>query len=271
MNNEPIWLKDIWQIENIAEYKVHFAKWDQREQPLDVWVRSRSAWKGWQEYRPGNNAFNREYIFSLMDFYREEDIWLFGGVFRVTARHDDRYEVKLTCHGEKFIGRLKLQSSYRKRSTRVKFENHYDDFQVQELLRESYSGQAFPGYANIDLSFNELEGIVKNQRIDWKSPLENIKGIYMITDTQTGKRYVGSAYSDGGVWSRWCQYAATGHGGNKQLVQVLRKNKKQYCRDNFRFFLLEDHPMDILPKDITKREEFWKEILLTKGKHGYNS
>ena len=64
---------------------------------------------------------------------------LFGGVFHVLARHQDRYDIELTELSRPFIGRLKLRSSYRSRATRVNFENHYDDLEVLEILCESYS------------------------------------------------------------------------------------------------------------------------------------
>ena len=48
--------------------------------------------------------------------------------------------------GKGFIGRLKLRSPYRGRTTRANFENHYASFEVQEILREAYSGRQFPGY-----------------------------------------------------------------------------------------------------------------------------
>ncbi len=139
-DGEAILLKDIWPIKNPRDYKVHFGRWNGRHQPLDEWVKDRSRWVGWQEYRPNNNAFNRPYIFSLMRFYHEKDVWLFGGVFHVLARHQDRYDIELTELGRPFIGRLKLRSSYRSRATRVNFENHYDDLEVLEILCESYSG-----------------------------------------------------------------------------------------------------------------------------------
>ena len=60
-----------------------------------------------------------------------------------------------------------------------------------ELLPESYSGQSFPGYDEIDVSFDEFETLVRNNRLDWKSALENVKGNYLITDISTGRRYVG--------------------------------------------------------------------------------
>lgn len=191
---ETILLRDIWQIENPTDYKVHFGRWNDWEQPLDAWVKDHREWQGWQEYYPGRNDFNRKFIFSLMDFYHEEDSWLFGGVFEVTARHlGERYEVALTDIGAPFIGRLKLRSPYRSRPTRVKLENHLGTFIVSELLREPYTGRQFPGYEGVHLSFGELESIVRNERADWKSALSSVKGVYLVTDRHTTKRYVGSA------------------------------------------------------------------------------
>ena len=93
---EAITLTDIWPIENPKDYKIHFGRRNTVAQPLDEWVRDQSLWVGWQESRPKYDAFNRPYIFSLMDFYHETDVWLFGGVFRVLSRHQDRYDVELT-------------------------------------------------------------------------------------------------------------------------------------------------------------------------------
>ena len=263
-------LKDIWPFKNVKDYKVHFGRWNGEHHPLDLWVGDQSEWQGWQEYWPGRDEFNRPYIFSLMDFHRESDAWLFGGIFRVSARHEESYEVELMEIGKSFIGRLKLGSSYRGRSPRVNFENHYDTFEVLEVLREPYSGQPFPGYEYIDLPFRELETLVRNNRTDWKTALENVHGVYLITDTSTGKRYVGSAYGDQGIWSRWAEYTASGHGGDAEL-QELVKPDLDYPRKHFRFALLEYRAASTPEDVILKRETFWKEALLTRGKYGLNS
>ena len=42
----PILLKDIWSIDNLTDYKIHFARYNQRSQPLDVWLRSKTEWQG---------------------------------------------------------------------------------------------------------------------------------------------------------------------------------------------------------------------------------
>jgi hypothetical protein len=153
----PILLRDIWPIENPREYKIHFARWNQQSQPLEVFARDRREWQGWQEFRAGRDHFNRPLIFSLIRFYHEQDTWLFGGVYRVTARHADRCEVELTDQGASMIGRLKLYHLYRTRATRAVLERHHGGFEVQEILREPYSGRTFSGFDDIDLSFEGLE------------------------------------------------------------------------------------------------------------------
>ncbi len=212
-----ILLWDIWPISQTEQesYKLHFARWNAENQPLEVWVRDKREWQGWQEYKPTRDEFNRPFIFALAHFYHEPDTWLFGGVFRVLQRHADRYEVELTEQGAGFIGRLKIRSTYRERATRVKLEGYYSNLEVREILAEPYSGRSFPGFEDIDLSFEELEALVRNSRADWQGALGSVKGIYLVSDTKMRKRYVGSAYGEHGIWARWCEYVATGHGGNR--------------------------------------------------------
>jgi hypothetical protein len=48
----PIMARFVLQIENLSDYKVHFAKWNGGHQPVDVFTRDRREWQGWEEYRP---------------------------------------------------------------------------------------------------------------------------------------------------------------------------------------------------------------------------
>lgn len=41
------------------------------------------------------------------------------------------------------------------------------------------------------------------------------------------------------AWSRWCEYVASGHGGNVELRALVSDPTLDYCRTNFRFALLE--------------------------------
>lgn len=51
----------------------------------------------------------------------------------------------------------------------------------------------------------------------WKTALREWRGIYFIFDASDGKGYVGSAYGSDNILGRWRDYAASRHGGNKQL------------------------------------------------------
>lgn len=265
-----IQLSDILQIENLIDFKVHFARWNGDSQPLEVLARDQGEWIGWQEYYPGRNGFNRPHIFALAQIWYETDAWMFGGVFDIIDRLPDKYVVRPSELGRGMIGRLKLASGYRGRTTRTNLENHYETFEVIEILRSAYSGRPFPGFDLIDVSFDELETIVRNGRIDWKSSLENIKGVYLITDRCTGKRYVGSAYGEGGVWSRWCGYIYSGHGGNAELRALVTNPDLDYCRSNFQFCLLEAISSKNTDEKVLGRESYWKIALFSRGPAGLN-
>lgn len=61
-------------------------------------------------------------------------------------------------------------------------ETVYDRLSVCEVLREPYSGEFFCGYENVSQDFSMLEVIYKNERTDWKTALENVKGVYVVAD-----------------------------------------------------------------------------------------
>jgi hypothetical protein len=142
---------------------------------------------------------------------------------------------------------------------------------VSEILPEPYTGEAFCGYDQIDIGFSRLSQIIRLQRLDWRTALENAKGIYLITDTSTGKRYVGSAYGDTGVWSRWECYIDNCHGYNDELTELIRSRGPAYARRFFRFALLEHFSMKADDLFVIRRESYWKDVLLSRSKYGYNA
>ena len=112
---------------------------------------------------------------------------------------------------------------------------------------------------------------MNHQRMDWKTALENVKGVYMITDTSNGKRYIGSAYGGSGIWSRWSCYIYTGHGFNDELTQLIAAKGIEHARAQFRFTLLEHFPMRADDRLVIARESYWKTVLLTRRQaYGYN-
>lgn len=269
----PIALKTVLPTLDPQEYKVHLASWNGKTQPLDVFVRDRNEWKGWNTYRYGKDRFNRPYIFSLIHFYHEPDIWLFGGVYKVISRlpanYSHSYGVELDQRTAELVGRLKIYFKRKSRNDSIKLENVYSEMVVSELLREPYSGEQFPGYENINHDFSFLETVFRSDRSDWKLMLENVKGVYLIVDKSNGKKYVGSAYGPFGIWRRWGCYIGTGHGFNDELTKLIDEKGIEYARKNFRLSLLEYRPARTDDHVIISRENYWKEALLSR-KFGYN-
>ena len=269
-----IQLSQVYPVAHPGQYKLHLASWNQSDQPLDVFVRNRAEWDGWNRWRGARDDFSREFIFSLIDFYPERDRWLFGGAYRILSRkktnHAASYEIELMDESQPFIGRLKISLKRPGRAKAVNFENHYKDLVVSEILPAAYTGEAFCGYDQIDISFPMLESIFAIQRPDWKVALENAKGVYLITDTGNGKRYVGSAYGVTGIWSRWACYVGTGHGYNDELMEIIKASGIGYARKHFRFSLLEHRTMKTDDNVVIQREQYWKGVLLTRSDYGYN-
>jgi len=120
----------------------------------------------------------------------------------------------------------------------------------------------FTSYDRIILTYDMLKSIVsksKEHKI-WEDKLSSVAGVYLITDTKTGKHYVGSASSaDNGIWGRWSSYATTKHGGNKQLIALMECDPN-YC-ENFIFSILDIFPIQRDRSQILECEQLYKRKL----------
>ena len=70
-----------------------------------------------------------------------------------------------------------------------------------------------------------------------------------------------TAYGDTGVRQRWSTYAATLHGGNVGLKELVEETGEEYYRTNMRFALLEYWSMRTDDGHVLERESYWKDVL----------
>ncbi len=266
---QTIELNDLVGSIDPSDFKLHCAVFDGHDQPLDVFARSPEEWFGWNKWRSDSNDFNRRFIFSMMRVYFEgPDIWLFGGIFEVLSssdvRHGPSYDIVLReDHLKGHIGRLKLR--YRLvRNPRLKLETAFDQIEVVELLPRRFEGRPFPGHKSINISLADLQSVIHQNRSDWRGALEHMKGVYVIHDRETGRAYVGSAYSDTGIWSRWSQYAESLHGHNDELIGLVERRGPERAKQDLSFALLEFWSMETPDEHVLKREAHWKDVLLSK-------
>ena len=139
---------------------------------------------------------------------------------------------------------------------------------LSHILDKRVALTDFLGFDKINIDYRTLKHIITDNITSWKSALSNVKGIYLIVDTLTGKQYVGSAYGDECIWQRWDRYAKDGHGGNIELKELLKTNGEEY-KYNFKYSILEVCNMNLGNEYIIERETHWKEVLLTR-KFGLN-
>lgn len=254
--------------------KLHCAVFDGVDHPIDVLARSWDEWVGWNRRRGARDDFNRQFIFSLARDRDDLSHWLFGGVFEVVERraipHAESYDVALRedLLGP-FIRRLFVTFRPPGRAVRLNMETHLDRIEVGSIAADPYAGRPFPGADQIDHTLGELQVIVKQSRPDWRIPLGQMKGVYVIHDQVTAEPYVGAAYGDTGVWQRLCTYTETLHGGNVGLRDLVDEHGPAYARKNLRFALLEFWSMRMKDDHVIKRETYWKKVLLSR-KFGIN-
>ena len=154
---------------------------------------------------------------------------------------------------------------------------------VTEVLSIPAS-QMFPGYEKVKLSYAQLKEVLDIP--NWAQNLRKRKGVYVITDKNNGKQYVGAAYGQNGIYGRWNTYVENNGDvheisddsqksddvgyPNEEFKRIIRENGgKTYIEDNFQYSLLETYDKDTPKEYVTSRESYWKKVLGTR-EFGYN-
>jgi len=261
-------ISELLKIEDLEDYKVHLATPSSDEvDPLhEFWKNNFEEWQSWQSKK----NFERKFILSLIAYGPNE--WLFAGIYQsinVKVRDENYYyKTRLTDQAKSLVGRLIISFKREFRQSYPYLENIVKLLVVSEVLKTPSSIRRFPGFKNVSIPFDLLQLIVQNNETSWRTALENVRGIYLITDMNNGKLYVGKASGEYALWSRWEQYINSGHGGNTDLKKLIKVKGYDYAKKYFQFTLLEVTEFNT-EESIDKRENYWKEVLKSR-EFGYN-
>ena len=250
--------------------KVHLASFNGTDEPLDVYLRGNfDEWQSWQN----NRNFGREHVVALVKL-PERDRWLFVGVYavkgckEVDADGTYLYDLEPLSACAEFGGRLVVSFARSGRASYLIGENWTEQLTIREVSAEPVKLDAFPGFKMVNISFEDLEYIVRCGTTSWRAALASVAGVYLISDDLTGRLYVGSATGEGGIWSRWCQYV-DGHGNNVELKKLVGTEGRDRAK-HYRFSVLEIADTHASGEEVLRRESHWKAVLLTR-KHGWNA
>ncbi len=207
---------------------------------------------------------------------RDKDKWLLvtaGVVTKVPPKEKpdacEHVEIKKF---QSLLGRLIIRLHTGNTYSRYIFNlSHYiDKAVVEEILPKEYEPIQFNGYENVHLTFSRLKTILHGEKYSaYREALGTIKGVYCLTDTNTGKCYIGSASSENGILQRWNDYVTNCDGSNQALIELHKEKGDKYFEDNFYYSLLEVFSRNTEKQKVLDRETYWKEIFQTK-ENGYN-
>ncbi len=270
-------LNDLLQFkkEDFGNIKVKLNQSNGIDDPLELYQREpeivNTQWLFWREQR----RYFYEGQIAICFLKLSWDTWLLTTIKKITkdlnVNGGISYEGYELDEYRKFYGRVIVKYHKTFQTQGIYYEKICNEMIVNQILPVTFDGYDFPGYDNVRLTYNQLETVIHQNKKDWIAALENQKAVYLITDTNNGKLYVGSATSDYGMLlQRWSNYVANGHGGNIELLNLVQEKGFEYIKNNFQYSILENYNAKVDDSVILKRETWWKKTLQSR-KFGYNA
>jgi hypothetical protein len=252
---------------DLGDYKIHCAIDNKRGSGRPLQEYFAGTFELGQSQQSHKN-FECDNVLSLINLSNSRR-WLYVGVYRVNDVRPARkwsgfiYDLTRLSGLEHLDGRTVINFDKTFRASYLVGAKHENNLIVNSIREERLSIADFPGFNAVRLSFELLKAVIRQDNPSWRSALANISGVYVITDTETGLQYVGSAYGGVGLWQRWSAYAKSGHGGNKELRDLLRDNGVDYAK-HFQFSLVEVCDINASSDYIISRESHWKDVLMSR-------
>ncbi|ACX73919.1 conserved hypothetical protein [Fibrobacter succinogenes subsp. succinogenes S85] len=267
-----IFLNDILKIENFADVRIRFnLQMNGNYNPIDAFDKNnlKKYIDGHYWNYPQRKSFKlNQRTLGFIPYDRKDNTWLLfhaGKVIKdLNILNGVGYDYSDIEEFSKYCGRLIIRYKNKSRNPIFYAETCINDCEVVEILPDIYDDDVFPGYENVNISWEKLSRVISKE--SWKTALQNQKGVYLITDKKTGKMYVGSAYGENMLLGRWTNYAENCHGGNVDF----KKLKPNYIKSNFQYTILEIFKSTTADEVIINRESWWKNVLMTRD-FGYNN
>ena len=225
----------------------------------------------WGWYGNKKNFNIGQTVFSFIKMAHDE--WLFISAAEIVdIPTHSRAKVKIINKFTPLFGRLVMK--YKKGNTYARYVFRMgkviESCTIKEILPCIYSGEKFEGYDRVHIPFRRLADIFTGKIMPtYYEALQNVTGVYCLTDTNTGKLYIGSATGEQGVAQRWGNYLDSKHGGNKKLIALYKEKGEDYFEDYFTYTLIEYFGLSYDTAKIIEREQYWKMCFDT-IKNGYN-
>lgn len=262
-------LIDLLRLSNVElqDFKIHCATGKNvKLAPLEAFFDG--TFEQWQACQSQKN-FKCKHIVSLIHLGGRH--WLFAGVFSVLGvkpgnihnPNGYEYETEELEGLQHLTGRAVVDFNKTFRASYLRGDKHKDQLMVVAIREQRMTIGDFPGFNGVLLSHTMLKTIVREANPSWRAALANVAGVYVITDITSGKQYVGSAYGGVGIWQRWSEYAKTGHGGNKELKQLLKLHGVDHAQ-SLQMSILEVCDLNASSEYVISRESHWKNVLKTR-------
>jgi hypothetical protein len=276
MAHATIILNDLLNLSGpeLSQTKIRFNQSNGISDPMEEYKKDpdkvNTQWLLWRSklryFAVGQNAIS---LLRLGD-----DTWLLTTIKKITADLDIingvNYTAKELDKYKVYFGRVIIKYHKTHQTQGVWANSVMSKLEVSQILPSIFDGEDFPGYDKVRLSFSQLKTIITRQKRDWIAALANQKAVYLITDTNNGKQYVGSAYGNNDMLlQRWTNYINNGNGCNKELKKLVNQNSFDYIKKYFQYSILENYNSRVDNHIILERESWWKETLGTR-KFGYN-
>lgn len=276
MGRIAIRLQDLLMLDDLSNVKIKFNQFNGESHPMDKYIEDpdivNNSWLFWRAKR----RYFKVGEIAICMLQLSSDVWLLTTVKTVTkelgVENGINYEGEELEKFAPYYGRILVKFRKTFQSQVVFVEKIWHELEVLQILPSIYDGEDFPGYDSVRLSYEQLQIIIERNKKDWVSALENQKAVYLITDRNNGKLYVGSATGDNGMLlQRWSNYVSNGHGGNRELMSIVEEKGIDYVKKYFQYSILENYNARVDKQIILSRENWWKKTLYSKIPFGYNA